>query len=389
MIKLVLWDYIGQSAGFVEQYLRPNVAEIVRTLKPDDPDQAEVIMRGGWDYVLIFSDDNSQPVFDEILSTIRAMNVATDNIIFANSVLSWTKHPATAYTLLEPTKIEKVFRWLNFVNHKQWHRYNACTVEGLHYIGTSADEYIAGHSYMTGKNDSADDMQVFHALAKKFYGTDDSDGYFLDLGANIGTTGVYFLRKLAPRLKLFAVEPDVENFKLLRVNVIMNDLDTRATLVNCGLGEDFDTLTMFRYPTNPGCNGMVCRGDDQLTETVQIAPLDHLLAESDIAPEEVKYIWLDTEGFEAQVLLGAKNLLAKTSTPIFMECNLLAWQNFGSLERLIDLLSTVGYTRYILVQELLRTGDETIHPIENLNHLVHDALPPLGQIGDIFLIKNL
>ena len=388
MLKLVLWDYTGQSSSWCEQYLRPNVAQIVRTLKPDDPDQAEVVMRGDWDYVLIFADDDTQKVFDEILSTLRAMNVATDNIIFATTALSWADNPAAAYSLLEPTKSEKVFRWLTFVNHKQWHRYNACTADGLHYVGTSADKLIIALMYLEQKNHAADAMKAFHALTKKYYRVDDSDGYFLDLGANIGTTGIYFLTKLAPRLKLFAVEPDAENFKLLRVNLILNDMDTRTTLVNCGLGEDFDTLTMYRDLTNPGGNSVFHYLDGAPTETIQIAPLDYLLAESDISPEEVKYIWIDTEGFEPQVLLGAKNLLAKSFAPVFMECNLLAWQKSGSLDRMIDLLAATGYRHFIWVYEYLQSCAEKIYPLDALNDFVKDAPPPLGRIGDIFLIKT-
>lgn len=389
MIKLVLWDYTGQSSTWCENFLRPNVAQIVRTLKPDDPDQAEVIMRGDWDCVLIFADDNSHDVFDEILSTMRAMNVSTGNVIFATDVLSWTEHPAEAHMLLNPTTNEEIFRWLNLDSHRRWNPYVACTVEGLHYVGMSRDEYIIAGSYILNKNDSANNMQAFHALAKKFYGVDDSDGYFLDLGANIGTTGIYFVTKLAPRLKLFAVEPDAENFKLLRVNLIMNDLDTRATLVNCGLGDNFDTLTLYRDLKNPGGNSIISYENDRPTETIQIAPLDDLLAESDISPAEVKYIWIDTNGFEPQVLFGAKNLLDKTCTPIFVECNLLMWKNAGLLERLIEFLATVGYRHFITIQEFLHAGNEKIYPIENLLVAVNYAKPPFGQIGDIFLIKNL
>ena len=391
MIKLVLWDYTGESSSWCENFLRPNVCEIIRTLKPDDPDQAEVIMRGDWDYVLIFADDNSRGVFNEILSTIRQMNFPTDKIIFATSALSWVKHPATAHLLLNPTEAsaEKVFRWLNYVNHRQWHRYNACTVEGLNYVGTSADEYTLALMCLDRKNHAADEMKAFHALTKKFYGVDDSDGFFLDLGANIGTTGIYFVTKLAPNLKLFAVEPDAENFKLLRVNLILNDVDTRTLLVNCGLGEDFDTLTMYRHPENPGSNTVMHFGDENLSETIQIAPLDYLLAESNILPEEVKYIWIDTEGFEPQVLFGAKNLLAKSFVPVFMECNLLVWKNSDSLDRLIDFLVNVGYRRFIFVDEYIQTGNEKVYPIENLLVAVNYAKPPIGRVGDIFLIKNL
>jgi len=388
MIKLVIWDYTGESSAWLKNFLKPNVAEIVRTLRPDDPDQAEVILRGDWDYVLIFTTDDTRKVFDEMLSTMRSMNVPTDNIIFVSKFKDWLKNPAAIYSLLNPSapEVQTIYRWFNFVNHRQWHYYNSCDAEGLHYVGTSRDEYIISSMYIEGKNHAADAMKTFHALTKKFYGTDDDDGYFLDLGANIGTTGIYFLNKLVPRLKLFAVEPDAENFKLLRVNLILNDLDNRAMLVNCGLGENFDTLTLHRNLNNPGGNGVILIDDliNAPTETVQIAPLDYLLAESGIAPEDVKYIWIDTEGFEAQVLLGAQNLLANSFAPVFMECNLLAWKKSGLLEKLVDMLAGFGYGRYIWIQEFLETHEEKIYPIENLLTVVNYAPLPLGQIGDIF-----
>ena len=389
MIKLVLWDYTGQSLTWCGKFLKPNVAQIVRTLKPDDVDQAEVILRGDWDYVLIFDDKDSREIFDEMLSTMRAMNFSTDNIIFAKTITSWLDKSAAVYSLLNPLTAEKTFRWLNFVNHRKWHRYTACDAEEIHYVGTSADDYIIGYSYINNKNDSTDKMKTFHALAKKYYGTDDGDGYFLDLGANIGTTGIYFLKKLAPNLKLFAVEPDAENFKLLRVNLILNDMDSRATLVNCGLGDKFDTLTMYRDLKYPVRNSVFNYLNDTVSETIQIAPTDYLLAESEIVPEEVKYIWIDTEGFEAQVLLGAQNLLAKSNAAVFMECNLLAWKNSGLLEKMIDMLKDFGYENFISVKEFLQTDKEKIYPIENLLVAVNYAKPPLGQTGDIFLIKNL
>ena len=390
MIKLVLWDYTGESADWCKIFLRPNVAEIVRTLKPDDPDQAEVIMRGGWDYVLIFDDKDTREVFDEMLSTMRAMNMSTDKIIIVDNIFDWLRNSEAVYSLLKPSNLtdQKLHRLLNFMNHRKWHRYTACDAGEIHYVGTSEDLLIIPEMYAHGENFAEQEMKIFHRLTKKFYGTND-DGYFLDLGANIGTTGIYFLKKLAPNLKLFAVEPDAENFKLLRVNVILNDLDSRTTLVNCGLGEKFDTLTMYRNPKNPGGNAFIPVYDNTPSEKIQIAPLDYLLAESEIAPEEVKYIWIDTEGFEAQVLLGAKNLLAKSNAAVFMECNLLAWKNFGALERMIYTLQELGYTRFISVEGVLQTGEEKIYPIEDLRVAVNYALPPLGQFGDIFLIKNL
>ena len=95
MIKVVFWDYNGISAGWAKHFLKDDV-EIVRTLKPDDKDQAEFILRGSWDYVLIF-DKDSRDVFEEIFNVMHAMNFPTENIIFAQYNQDWLKNPANIF----------------------------------------------------------------------------------------------------------------------------------------------------------------------------------------------------------------------------------------------------------------------------------------------------
>ena len=236
--------------------------------------------------------------------------------------------------------------------------------------------------YTQHVNWAANEMNAFRTLAKRYYNIDDSMGYFFDLGANIGTTGIYFLKKLTPNLKLLAFEPDPENFKMLRTNLILNDMENKTLAVNCGLGDKFDEMTMYRDLANPGHNNLTEPKDNVPTETVKIIPLDSYLAENKIAASEVKYIWIDTEGFEAQVLLGAKNLLRENPAPIFMECNLRAWDNSGYFEDMMTLLAK-GYSHFVLITG----GNGILYPLETLRTLERPD-NPLGQIGDIFLIRK-
>ena len=235
--------------------------------------------------------------------------------------------------------------------------------------------------FVNGINWASNDMKLFHALAKKYYGVDDSDGYFLDLGANIGTTGLYFIKNLAPNLKLLAFEPDPENFKMHHVNKILNDMEERTALINCGLGNEFNELVLYRNGNNSGANGFIKHQYSQPIASIKVIPLDSYLAENKIAASEVKYIWIDTEGFEPQVLLGAKNLLKENPAPIFMECNLRAWDNSGFFDDMLSLLSE-GYSHFIHVQ-----GSDKVYPLETLRRIKRPN-NSLGQIGDIFLIRK-
>lgn len=379
MFKVVLWDYTGESANWAETFLKSDV-KVTRTLRPDDPDQAEVIMRGDWNFVLIF-EKGQRELFNEIFKTMREMNFSTENIIFANDFDSWQNNPAAVYALLKPETCEQIYRDLNFAKQKQWNNYVTCTVEGVSYVAPSTDLFRMQYMFVNRVNWAANEMKFFHEMSKKYYGVDDSAGYFLDLGANIGTTGIYFLKKFAPDMKLIAFEPDAENFKMLRMNLLLNDLESVTNAVNCGLGNKSSELMLYRNGLNSGAIGFIQHKQSTPILPVKIIPLDSYLAEKNIAAEEIKYIWIDTEGFEAQVLLGAKNLLAKNPAPIFMECNLRAWDKSGCFDDMFALLSE-HYSHFIHVQ-----GDEKIYPLEVLKTTERPA-NDLGQAGDIFLIKK-
>ena len=382
MFKVVLWDYTGESAHWAKNFFKDGV-EIVRTLRPDDPDQAEVIMRGDWNFVLIF-ENGQRELFNEIFKTMREMNFSTENIIFAKDFYSWVNNPPAVYALLKRETCDQICRNINFLMHRKWHRYIAAAAEGLHYVGTAADNFIMFAAYVWNKNNASDGMKIFYELSKKYYGVDDSEGgIFLDLGANIGTTGIYFLKKFTPNLKLLAFEPDAENFKLLRVNTILNDLEDKVTLVNCGLGDKFDEMTMYKDLGNPGHNNVTEPKENVQTETIKIIPLDAYLAENKIAAEEVKYIWIDTEGFEPQVLFGAKNLLAKNPAPLFVEFNPMAWNKSGDFEKFFAFLQGVGYTHFVHV----KSGKKNLYPLEKLFDFKNSTVNT-GFFGDIFLIKN-
>ena len=174
MFKVVLWDYTGESAQWAKNFLKDDV-EIIRTLRPDDTDQAEVIMRGDWNFVLIF-EKGQRELFEEIFKTMREKNFSTDNIVFANDFHSWLNNPAAVYALLKPEFCDQFYRHWNFFNHRRWHHYIAASAEGLNYVGTAADNFVIRSAYAQSKSHASDELKLFLDLVKKFYGTDDSGG---------------------------------------------------------------------------------------------------------------------------------------------------------------------------------------------------------------------
>ena len=384
MFKVLIWDYTGISSRWLNQVVDMkdiNIVGTIDTLTPEESAAEILLSKDAWNWLLIF-EQGSRNLFD---AAIQLMKLPPDRVIYALDLNSWLQHPKAALVLTNPVSPVGgyIYHYLNWAWNRQQNDILACTVEGLSYVATAKDNILMRIMYTERVNWASNEMQRFHMLAQKFYGVDDGAGYFLDLGANIGTTGIYFTKKLAPNLKLLAFEPNAENFKLLRVNLLLNDLgDDKVTIVNCGLGDKFDEMTMYRDLGNPGGNRLVLYKDDMPHETIKIMPLDSYLAENNIAAHEVKYIWIDTEGFEAQVILGAKNLLAENPAPIFVEFNLGAWRKFGCFEEFFAVIAG-KYSHFIL----LYGGKETLYPIDALRTLTPTNNNNLGQMGDIFLIK--
>lgn len=183
-----------------------------------------------------------------------------------------------------------------------------------------------------------------------------------------------------------AFEPDSENFKLLRTNLILNDIEN-AIVENLGLGNIESEQIMYRMPNNPGSNGLYTNYflKDAPKETVKIISLDKYFIENDISSKDVKYIWIDTEGFEPQILLGAKNILTENPAPIFMEFRPGLWYKMEFYEKMMELLNDI-YSGYIWIQENTN-GKIYIHTIEELWNF-GSSTDNFNVLGDIFLIKK-
>ena len=380
-MKVLVCDYVGNSAQWLQNFTLRGNFEIVETLTPDS--DKKLMAENFWDYLLIF-ENGARNIFDTMA---QFMKIDAKKIIYALDWNSWAAHPAAVYSMLNPQGGGYAYRLLTFNTARQFNYFTTCTTkDGFSYISTSNDLTLMRPMYLERKNYAEYDMKLFHALAKKFYGVDDGNGYFLDLGANIGTTGIYFTKKIAPNLKLLAFEPDPENFKLLRANLILNDAEENTVVENYGLGVEEREMTMYRDVTNPGHNGMYSQNEGAASETVKIIPLDKYFDENNLSPAEVKYIWIDTEGFEPQVLMGAQNILRENPAPIFMEFNPQFWQSSGFYDKMLELLSEL-YESFIWSYETMKNSKAVVRPIENLRDF-QNSKADFGVLRDIFLIKK-
>jgi FkbM family methyltransferase len=119
-------------------------------------------------------------------------------------------------------------------------------------------------------------------------------GTFVDCGANIGTTTIpaldYFDRAIA-------FEPEPRNVRLLRANLVLNDLFERVVVHAVAVSDVAGEAMLRQDPRNAG--GHELSGEGELS--VPTVTLDEAIP----AGEPVGMIWMDIQGHEPRALAGA------------------------------------------------------------------------------------
>ena len=139
-------------------------------------------------------------------------------------------------------------------------------------------------------------------------------GFFIDVGANIGVHSLFAASLVGPTGKVLALEPAPVTCDILRENVEINGLLSRIEIVNKAAGATSAETVAFEYfaehPAMSGFKLNTARKDvlstTPLTIAVPMITIDELLDQTERKPDFIK---IDVEGFELQVLQGARHTL--------------------------------------------------------------------------------
>lgn len=146
-------------------------------------------------------------------------------------------------------------------------------------------------------------------LFNKFKEYFPKEGLMLDIGANMGTHCVQF-KHYFPDLKIWAFEPFLENFNLLKSNT---DRYHDVHCFNIGIGSK---SSMVHFGNEQVRNSGVIRIVDESNVTNLVIALDTIEF-----PEPIKFIKIDIEGHELSAFEGMKNTLLKYKPIIWLEDN--------------------------------------------------------------------
>ena len=171
------------------------------------------------------------------------------------------------------------------------------------------------------------------------------DEVLVDVGANVG---MYTVRAAKTRgVRVFALEPEAQNYGLLNRNLVLNGLDGRVKAYCLALSdvEGFSELHLSELTAGGSCHSLGERVDfnhrpmqPQFSQGCMSARLDDLVSRG-VVPEP-DYVKIDVDGFEPKVIAGAARLLRGTRLKsLLVEIN----QNLPDHMQLVAEMSALGY----------------------------------------------
>ncbi len=154
-------------------------------------------------------------------------------------------------------------------------------------------------------------VRLFQTLIKK-------DDVVIDVGANIGCTSILF-GELAEQVISF--EPSPTTFNLLQKNIKQSGLEN-ITLLNSALGSN-PGVSKITYAESNRSGGFISNkttiSTGHVTEKIRIEKLDNIIHDLNIS--KLDFIKIDVEGFEKEVIEGARNTINKFQPIIVLELN--------------------------------------------------------------------
>jgi FkbM family methyltransferase len=262
---------------------------------------------------------------------------------------------------------EKIF--LLFVDEKTGNNwtYKIIPQSYLYPQGSYREATRYGINFKLDLSDYLDWLLYFYSKSDSSFGLLnylDNARTVIDVGGNIGQTGLAIAKKLGKESRIISFEPYPSTFNRYMNNLGANPGTTNIKVENLALGDKEAVLDMFvESELNSGRNRIVFdkMNNTQGTVQVKVTTLDKYVLENNLPA--VDFIKIDVEGFEHAVLKGAVETLKKDKPVLYIELSdgNLRSQGSSSLE-LVKFLNEIGYTAMNAVTKTVVGTDTIVEP---------------------------
>lgn len=168
----------------------------------------------------------------------------------------------------------------------------------------------------------------------------------VEVGANMGAHSVDMARACAPG-PFYAFEPQPRLFQILCANLALNDVGNAFAYPDaCGEAEGEAVVPFVDYGAAGNFGGLGLAPADAQGVKVRVRPLDGL------ALAACHLLKVDVEGFEPQVLRGARRTIERCRPIIYIENDRQAQQ-----QEVISLIAEQGYRLYWHTPMLFEPGN--------------------------------
>jgi len=193
----------------------------------------------------------------------------------------------------------------------------------------------------------------------------------LDLGANIGYYTLIFAKLVGENGKVFAFEPDPDNFAILKKNIEINGYKN-VTLIQKAVSNKAGKGKLYLSKYNKGAHAIYDKNDNSKFVEVETIRLDDYFKNNN----RVDFIKMDIEGAEGLAIQGMPLVLKDNKNiKILTEFNPAALQHFISPETYLKMLTDNGFIWFYINTD--KKSLESITSAELINICSHGGYASL------------
>jgi FkbM family methyltransferase len=288
--------------------------------------------------------------------------------------------------------------------------YLGVEADGSRFVVATQDRHMGKHLFMKqGRPEFRVLGRAVAILETLLGGEAVADQLFVDVGANIGTSTI---SALASQRFGSAVccEPEEENYRLLRANLALNDLEERARTRRVAVSDrpGRSNLVVVGGPAGKSrivpdpqriLDKKVGRAARRLEDPtvvlpemtiaeVEVVTLDELANSGVIEMDRLGMVWIDAEGHEGHILSGASSLVDR-GVPIVFEFHPVGLEANGTRGAAHE-IAEGSYTHFVDVRR--QEADQQrfgLQPVTQLRALADHFLNPANTASytDVLLLR--